>query len=95
MRSINKNKENMETNILDRTLTLMENVEEFSSDLSGEDKKDYVLQEMKDYIGYDLFILYRNTIEIFIQMMIDISRGNIKLQLNKTRRKCSKYCCPI
>ena len=82
----------MEKNILDRTLTLMEDVEEFT-DLSGENKKDYVLTEMKDYIGYDLFIVYRNTIEIFIEMMINISRGDIKIQLNKTKRKCSKYCC--
>ena len=82
----------METNILNRTLSLMENVEEFTN-LSGEDKRDYVLTEMRDYVGYDLFVVYRNTIEIFIQMMIDISRGNIKLQLNK--RKCSKYCCPF
>ena len=82
----------MKTNILDRTLTLMEDVEEFT-DLSGQDKKDYVIESMKDYIGYDLFVLYRNTIEIFIEMMINISRGDIKIQLNKTKRKCSKYCC--
>ena len=83
----------METNILDRTLSLMQEVEEFSSDLSGNDKRDYVLQEMRDYIGYDLFVVYRNTIEIFIEMMVNISRGEIKIQLNKTKRKCSKYCC--
>jgi hypothetical protein len=69
----------------------MEDVEEFT-DLSGEDKKDYVIESMKDYIGYDLFVVYRNTIEIFIEMMVNISRGNIQLQLNKTKRKCSKYC---
>ena len=80
----------MEINVLDRTLTLMKDVEEFT-DLSGEDKRDYVLEEMKDYIGYDLFIVYRNTIEIFIEMIVNISRGNIKLQLNK--RNCSRYFC--
>ena len=82
----------MEKNILDRTLTLMEDVEEFT-DLCGEDKRDYVLTEMRDYVGYDLFVVYRNTIEIFIEMMVNISQGDIKLQLNK--RKCSKYCCPF
>ena len=70
----------------------MEEVEEFT-DLSGDDKRDYVLETMKDYIGYDLFIFYRNTIQNFIEMIVNISRGNIKLQLNK--RKCSKYCCPF
>lgn len=82
----------METNILNRTLSLMENVEEFTN-LSGEDKRDYVLTEMRDYIGYDLFVVYRNTIEIFIEMMVNISQGDIKIQLNKTKRKCGKYCC--
>lgn len=70
----------------------MEDVEEFT-DLCGEDKRDYVLTEMRDYIGYDLFVVYRNTIEIFIEMMVNISQGDIKIQLNKTKRKCGKYCC--
>jgi hypothetical protein len=70
----------------------MEDVEEFT-DLCGEDKRHYVLTEMRDYIGYDLFVVYRNTIEIFIEMMVNISQGDIKIQLNKTKRKCGKYCC--
>lgn len=81
----------MERTLFSTIVKLMNDVDQFI-DMEGKDKKKYVLSEVKKILTDEAYERYSLFIEITIDGIIDISRNNIKLYLNK--RKLCLSCIP-
>jgi len=80
----------MEHQIFSMIVDLM-NVVENVINLTGDEKKKYVMDEFKKLIDNQTYERYEPFIEIMINGIIDISKKNIILDFNK--RKCFKLNC--
>jgi hypothetical protein len=77
-----------EDTIIETVIKLMQHIDEKYS--NGEKKKLYVMKGTKLLIGDEMYQKYEYFIGIFIDFTIKISKGDIKLDLNKIKKK---YCC--
>jgi len=80
----------MEHQIFSMIVDLM-NVVENVINLTGDEKKKYVMDEFKKLIDNQTYERYEPFIEIMINGIIDISKKNIILDFNK--RKCFSLNC--
>jgi len=80
-----------ENNIIKTIVELMNKVENVL-DMSGADKKVYVLNEIKKILGYDLYERYSYFIVTFIDFVVDVSKNKSGIEINKIKRKF-KCCC--
>ena len=80
----------MEHQIFSMIVDLM-NVVENVINLTGDEKKKYVMDEFKKLIDNQTYERYEPFIEIMINGIIDISKKNIILDVNK--RKCFSLNC--
>ena len=81
----------MEHTLFGTIVNLMNDVDIFI-DMGGIEKKQYVLNEVKKILTEEAYERYSLFIDITIDGIIDISRKNIKLYLNK--RKLCLSCIP-
>jgi len=77
-----------EDSIIDTIIKLMENVESFL-DKNGQQKKHYVMSELRSMLGIEAYERYHYFISSFIDFAVGISKGK-KLNLNNIKKK---YCC--
>ncbi len=77
-----------ENNIIATILNLMEQVEGFI-DKNGEEKKIYVMTNIKVIIGDGAYDRYKYFISSFIDFAVSVSKGK-KINLNNIKKK---YCC--
>jgi hypothetical protein len=77
-----------EDNIITTIVNLMENVESRVV-TSGLDKKISVMNGSKLILGDQIFSQHEKFISVFIDFVIHISKGEIKLNLNNIKKK---YC---
>jgi len=80
-----------ENNIIKTIVELMNKVENVL-DMSGADKKVYVLNEIKKILGYDLYERYSYFIVTFIDFVVNVSKNKSGIEINKIKRKF-KCCC--
>ena len=83
---ITKNK----NGVLDSIVYLMEQVESFI-DFSGQQKENYVLNQLKTLLGNEAFERYHPIFPLIIKFLVLISKQQIKLNLN--RLKIKKFSC--
>jgi hypothetical protein len=76
----------MNNDIIKTIVSCMEQVELRS--IRGSEKKRVVLEMVALIIGHDAYERYAYFIAIFIDYVIDISKGNVELNINQI-----KYCC--
>jgi len=77
-------------NIYAVIIQLMEYVEKIDAIKTGESKKNYVLNCLYNRLGEESFNRYKPFIILTIDFIIEISKGNIILHLNKVK---NKFCC--
>ena len=77
-------------NIITVLLSLMEEVEKLYVLKSGADKKVFVLGVLKERLGTEQYERYYPLLNLTIDFIVEISRGNILLHLNKVK---NKFCC--
>jgi len=80
-----------ENNIIKTIVELMNKVENVL-DMSGAEKKVYVLNEIKKILGYEVYERYSYFIIEFIDFVVDVSKNKAGIEVNKIRRKF-KCCC--
>lgn len=79
-----------EDSIIQTIVGLMNKVENVL-DMSGTDKKVYVLNEIKKILGYEVYERYSYFIIEFIDFVVDVSKNKSGIEVNKIRRKFK--CC--
>ena len=79
-----------EDSIIKTIVELMNKVENVL-DMSGADKKVYVLNEIKKILGYEVYERYSYFIIEFIDFVVDVSKNKSGIEVNKIRRKFK--CC--
>ena len=79
-----------EDSIIQTIVELMNNVE-CVLDMSGLDKKNYVLNETKKLLGNEVYERYSYFIITFIDFVVDVSKGKSGIEINKIKRKFK--CC--
>jgi len=79
-----------EDSIIKTIVELMNKVENVL-DMSGADKKVYVLNEIKKILGYEVYERYSYFIIEFIDFVVDVSKNKAGVEINKIRRKFK--CC--
>ena len=84
----NKLIENKKYGIIDSVTILMTTVESFV-EMSGEEKKKYVIEQMKVLLGQSEYELYSEIIENLIEFIIAISKNTYDLKLNKIAKCCT------
>ena len=62
------------------------NVAERDRGMLGQDKKAFVLQTVKRVLGLETYHRYEPLLEILIDLLVSISRKDVELMLNKTRK---------
>jgi len=75
-------------NVIDSILGLMQKVEGFV-DLKGDEKQNYVLNQLNSNLGDESYERYKPIFPLIIQFIVLISKRKIKLDINNIR----KYCC--
>jgi hypothetical protein len=75
--------------VIDILLELMNYYETFS-DLTGNEKKEQVLESLRLKLGHEIFERYEPLFELIIEFIISLSKKHIKIALNKTKKlfKC-------
>ena len=86
----NKLKKVDEDSIINVIIELMNKVE-CVLDMNGLDKKNYVLNEIKKLLGNEVYERYSYFIITFIDFVVDVSKGNSGIEINKIKRKFK--CC--
>ena len=86
----NKLKKVDEDSIINVIIELMNKVE-CVLDMNGLDKKNYVLNEIKKLLGNEVYERYSYFIITFIDFVVDVSKGNSGIEINKIKRKFN--CC--
>ena len=79
--------ENKKYGIIDSVTILMTTVELFV-EKSGEEKKQYVIEQMKILLDDTEYQLYSEIIENLIEFIIAISKNKYDLKLNKITKCC-------
>lgn len=79
-----------EDSIIQTIVELMNKVE-CVLDMSGLDKKNYVLNETKKLLGDEVYERYSYFIITFIDFVVDVSRGTSGIEVNKIKRNFN--CC--
>jgi len=79
-----------EDSIIQTIVGLMNKVENVL-DMSGTDKKVYVLNEIKKILGFEVYERYSYFIITFIDFVVDVSKGKSGIEINKIKRKFK--CC--
>lgn len=79
-----------EDSIIETIVELMNKVE-CILDMSGLDKKNYVLNETKKLLGNEVYERYSYFIITFIDFVVDVSKGKSGIEINKIKRKFK--CC--
>ncbi len=73
---------------IDLVVKLMEKVESFV-DMTGQEKKAYVIEEIKEQIGLEEYEEYENIIDNVIEFVIAMSRNQYDLNLNRIVKCCT------
>ena len=76
--------------IIETIVRLMERVEQYTQPRNGSEKKEFVMSGVKLIIGDETYLRYQYFISMFIDFTIKMSRGEVKLSLNK---KPKMFCC--
>ena len=76
----------MEKTLFKTIVDTMNTVDTFV-DMNGKEKKEYVIKEIKKILTDEAFERYSIFIDIIVDGLVDISKNNIKLYLNK-RKLC-------
>ena len=84
----NKLLETTKFGIIDIVATLMNTVESFV-EMSGEEKKQYVIEQMKVLLDEIEYQQYEEIIENLIEFIIAMSKNNYDLKLNKITKCCT------
>ena len=79
-----------EDSIIQTIVELMNKVE-CVLDMSGTDKKNYVLNETKKLLGDDVYERYSYFIITFIDFVVEVSKGKSGIEVNKIKEKFN--CC--
>ena len=78
----NKLLKTSEFGIIDIVVTLMHTVESFV-EMTGEQKKEYVIEQLKVLLDETEYKQYQEIISNLIEFLIAISKNNYDLKLNK------------
>ena len=84
----NKLLETTKFGIIDIVAILMNTVESFV-EMSGEKKKQYVIEQMKVLLDEIEYQQYEEIIENLIEFIIAMSKNNYDLKLNKITKCCT------
>ena len=79
-----------EDSIIQTIVELMNKVE-CVLDMSGIQKKNYVLNETRKLLGLEVYERYSYFIITFIDFVVDVSKGKSGIEINKIKRKFK--CC--
>lgn len=79
-----------EDSIIKTIVELMNKVERVI-DMSGIQKKNYVLNETKKLLGDEVYERYSYFIITFIDFVVDVSKGESGIEVNKIKKKFK--CC--
>lgn len=74
-----------------KTIVELMNKVECVLDMSGLDKKNYVLNETRKLLGLEVYERYSYFIVTFIDFVVDVSRGESGIEVNKIKNKFK--CC--
>ena len=77
--------------IIDLVVKIMTEVESFV-DFSGQKKKEYVIDQIQLVLGEEDYEIYGELIDLLIEFIIDISRGQYELNLNNIKKITTKCC---
>ena len=77
--------------IIDLVVKLMTEVESFV-DFTGEQKKEYVIAQIKLVLDETEYKTYGELIDLLVEFIIAISRGEYKLDLNNIKKITTKCC---
>ena len=76
-------------NVLESVIFFMEIAEEMEEGkLSGEDKKEYVMNRMKQKLG-ELFSSYESEINTILESVIFLSKIGRKIKVNEISKNCA------
>jgi hypothetical protein len=76
-------------NVLESVIFFMEIAEEMEEGkLSGEDKKEYVMNRMKQKLG-ELFSSYETEINTILESVIFLSKIGRKIKVNEISKNCA------
>ena len=84
----NKLVKTSEFGIIDIVVTLMHTVESFV-EMSGEQKKQYVIDQLIILLGETDYQQYEEIISNLIEFLIAMSKNNYDLKLNKITKCCT------
>ena len=79
-----------EDSIIKTIVNLMNKVE-CVLDISGIQKKNYVLNETRKLLGLEVYERYSYFIITFIDFVVDVSKGKSGIEVNKIKKKFN--CC--
>ena len=82
---------NVDEDSIIQTIVELMNKVECVLDMSGADKKVYVLNEIKKILGFEAYERYSYFIITFIDFVVDVSKGKSGIEVNKIKRKFK--CC--
>ena len=82
----------MNFGIIDIVVSTMQDVEAFKKH-TGKQKKEYVLEKIKDIISPEEYGKYDDLLPILIDFIVAVSKNEYLLNLNKIK-KCYKKCFP-
>ena len=77
--------------IIDLVVKLMTEVESFV-EFTGEQKKTYVIAQVKLVLDETEYKTYGELIDLLVEFIIAISRGQYKLNLNNIKKITTKCC---
>jgi hypothetical protein len=77
--------------IIDLVVKLMTEVESFV-DFTGTKKKEYVITQIKKALDETEYEMYEDLIDMLIEFLIAMSRGEYKLNLNNVKKITTKCC---
>lgn len=77
--------------IIDLVVKLMTEVESFV-DFTGKKKKEYVITQIKKALDETEYEMYEDLIDMLIEFLIAMSRGEYKLNINNIKKITTKCC---
>lgn len=83
--------ETSEFGIIDLVVKLMTEVESFV-DFTGTKKKEYVITQIKKALDETEYEMYEDLIDMLIEFLIAMSRGEYKLNFNNIKKITTKCC---
>jgi len=83
--------EEEDENIIELILKLMKQAEDFV-DKSGVQKKAMVMSNLKHLLGAEIYIANYGMIQTTIDFIINVARGDVKLDFKKIRNRFYKCC---